>query len=71
MSNLMSEVLDVALQQDDKSEGVAIMEELIPGSKPRNSDGESEKNSDKNENSEESPEDKTVTGDTDNDDVHE
>ena len=47
------------------------MEELIPGSKPPNSDRESEKNSDKNENSEESPEDKTVTGDTDNDDVHE
>ena len=47
MSNLMSEVLDVALQQDDKSEGVAIMEKLIPGSKPPNSDGESEKNSDK------------------------
>ena len=63
----MSEVLSVALQEVDKSEGVAIMEELIPGSKPPNNDGESEAESDKTENSEESPEDKTVTEETNND----
>ena len=68
MSDLMSEVLSVALQEADKSEGLAIMEELIPKSKPLNNDGESEADSDKIENSEESSEDKTVIEEKDNDD---